>query len=292
MDDGSTDNCLEICKDYKCKDQRIKILHQSNQGVSAARNSGLEAVTGDYIAFVDADDYFHPEMYERLYSLLTEHNADISACFSRGCWDSDYIEPLRDDIEINIYDNLGAIKSIFNPKYGINGVGVVVTNKLFKKSLFNNLEFHTKFRRGEDEHIICYLMQKASKYVITDERLYYYFNRPDSILHAKSTEEENKIDNSNLLEMYDGRLLLFREDKYSEIYNTCLFNMMNMTISFFLNVTDKKIKRLLLKRYRSHFSEFNNRVLRYLSVKDKVRFLTFKINPHIYLFLHLSYGVK
>lgn len=96
VNDGSTDECLEICKEFELKDNRIKVFHQSNQGVSSARNTGLKAVTGDYIAFVDADDYFHPEMYERLYSLLIDNNAaDMSACFSRGCKDSNYTEPLE-----------------------------------------------------------------------------------------------------------------------------------------------------------------------------------------------------
>ena len=133
VDDGSTDNCLQICEEFAERDDRIKVIHQSNQGVSAARNTGLDAATGDYIAFVDSDDYIHPEMYERLYSLLKKHDADMSACFSRGCWDSNYAEPPRDDIEISVYDKVGAIKTVFDPKYEINGTGVVVTNKLYKK---------------------------------------------------------------------------------------------------------------------------------------------------------------
>lgn len=120
VDDGSSDNCLKICKEFADKDDRIKVIHQSNQGVSAARNTGLDMATGDYIAFVDSDDYIHTEMYERLYSLLKKYDADMSACFIRGCWDSNYAEPSRDDIKIRVYDKVGAIKTVFDPKYEIN----------------------------------------------------------------------------------------------------------------------------------------------------------------------------
>ena len=199
---------MQICEEFADKDDRIKVIHQSNQGVSAARNTGLDAATGDYIAFVDSDDYIHSEMYERLYSLLKKHDTDMSACFIRGCWDSDYAEPPRDDIEIRVYDKVGAIKTVFDSKYEINGTGVVVTNKLYKKNLFINLRFSTQFRRGEDEHIICYLMKKVDKFVITDERLYYYFNRSDSAIHRKLTQVQNIREHLDLLNMYYERLFV------------------------------------------------------------------------------------
>lgn len=285
VDDGSTDNCLMICEKFADKDNRFTVIHQSNQGVSVARNTGLGAATGDYIAFVDSDDYIHPEMYERLYSLLKEHDADISACFIRGCWDSNYAEPPRNDIEIRVYDKVGAIQTVFDSKYEISGTGVVVTNKLYKKNIFNNLLFSTQVRRREDEQIICYLMKRVDKFVITDERLYYYFNRPDSIIHRKSNEVQNIRDHLDLLNMYDERLSLFREDEFNNIYNTCFLNMMNLTITAFFNMNDKKIKKSLAKRYCCHFNEFRKKIVSDLSVKDKIRFVTFRIYPQLYMLI-------
>lgn len=288
VDDGSSDNCMQICAKFKDKDERIKVIRQSNKGVSAARNKGLDAAKGDYIAFVDSDDYIHPEMYKRLYLLLKKYDADMSACFIRGCWDSNYTEPPRDDIEIRDYDKIGAIKSVFDSKYEINGTGVVVTNKLYKKKLFNNLRFSTQFKRGEDEQIICYLMKRVDKFVITDERLYYYFNRSDSAIHRKAPEVQNIKDQLDLLNMYDERLSLFKEDEFKDIYNTCFRNMMNLTITAFFNMEDKGIKKILVRRYCCHFNEFRKRIVSDLSVKDKIRFLTFRIYPQFYLLILLA----
>ncbi|ENQ3107464.1 Glycosyl transferase family 2 [Bacillus sp. 491mf] len=285
IDDGSTDNSLQICKESAKREDRIKVIHQSNQGVSSARNMGLDVATGNYIAFVDPDDYIHLDMYERLYSLLKKYNADMSACFSRGCWDSNYAEPPRDDIEISVYDKVGAIKTVFDPKYEINGVGVVVSNKLFKKNLFNNLRFNTQYRRAEDEQIICFLLKRVNKYVITDERLYYYFNRPNSILHSKSTDVQNIKEHLDMLNIYVERLALFREDEFDDIYNICLLNMMNLTITSFFNMNDNKIKKSLVKSYRDQFNEFRKRIFSELTTKDKIRFFTFKIFPQMYILI-------
>ncbi|WP_413307858.1 glycosyltransferase [Bacillus sp. 1P10SD] len=283
IDDGSNDNSLKISEEFAFKDRRIKVITQKNQGVSAARNTGIDASTGNYIAFVDSDDYIHPEMYERLYSLLKKNNADVSACFLRGCWTSNYAEPPKNNVEIRVYDKIGAIKTVFDSKYEINGTGVVVTNKLFKKNLFDNLYFRTDFKRGEDEQIICYLMKKVNKYVITDERMYYYFNRPNSLVHSKSTENSDKLRYLNLLNMYEDRLLLFKEKRFKDIYNNFFLILMNLTISSFINnINDKELQKLLLKRYRNHFNEFFKRCFSDLSTKEKIRFLIFRVYPELY----------
>jgi glycosyltransferase involved in cell wall biosynthesis len=282
VDDGSSDDSLKICKEFVEKDNRVKIISQNNQGVSAARNTGIDNATGEYVAFVDSDDYIHPEMYERLYSLLKKNHADVTACFIRGCWDSNYSEPSRDDIKIEIYNKLGAIKSVFDPKYEINGTGVVVTNKLYKRSIFNNLRFSTDFKTGEDEQIICFIMKKIEKFVITDERLYYYFNRSDSAVHIKTTEMQKTKQQMNLLKMYEERMELFNEDEFLEIYKTCYFILMNLTITSFYYLSDKNVKNLILKRYQSKFNEFSRKILKDMPVKDKIRFLIFRMHPQLY----------
>ena len=80
VDDGSPDNCPEICDEYAKRDKRIKVVHQENGGLSAARNSGVEMANGEFLCFVDSDDYIHPKMYEILYKNLKKFKADISIC--------------------------------------------------------------------------------------------------------------------------------------------------------------------------------------------------------------------
>ena len=80
VDDGSTDRSGAICDEYASRDERIKLIRQSNQGLSVARNVGLDAARGDYIGFVDSDDYIHPETYQILLDALLKYDADLSVC--------------------------------------------------------------------------------------------------------------------------------------------------------------------------------------------------------------------
>ena len=80
VDDGSPDGCGKICDDYTRLDDRIIAVHQENEGLSGARNNGLLFAKGEYIAFVDSDDWLHPEMYERLITLIEEHDLDMARC--------------------------------------------------------------------------------------------------------------------------------------------------------------------------------------------------------------------
>ncbi|MDR0336929.1 MAG: glycosyltransferase [Planctomycetaceae bacterium] len=78
IDDGSTDGCPAICDRYAQQDKRVKVIHQPNAGVAVARNQGLDNVTGEYVSFVDSDDYLHPDMYAELYEAITRNNADLA----------------------------------------------------------------------------------------------------------------------------------------------------------------------------------------------------------------------
>ena len=80
VDDGSTDSSGQICDEYANKDERIKVIHKENGGLSDARNAGLDICTGEYIGFVDSDDYIAKDMYEKLWRSLDKHKADIAAC--------------------------------------------------------------------------------------------------------------------------------------------------------------------------------------------------------------------
>lgn len=80
VDDGSPDNCGAICNEYTKIDSRIITIHQKNEGLSGARNNGLLFAKGDYIAFVDSDDWIHPTMYQTLIDMIEEHNLDIARC--------------------------------------------------------------------------------------------------------------------------------------------------------------------------------------------------------------------
>ena len=94
VDDGSPDNCGEICEEYAQKDSRIKVVHQPNGGLSAARNSGIDIAKGDYLTFIDSDDFVFPHYLEILVKLCQENDADMSVCSSVRCSSNDSLTDL------------------------------------------------------------------------------------------------------------------------------------------------------------------------------------------------------
>ena len=170
VNDGSTDNSFEICKHYKDIDDRICIIDKKNGGLSSARNAGLDIAKGEYIGFVDSDDYIHPQMYELLYNQIIKNKADISMCEFKKVSEFNKKE-LSDKVilnqEVEILNNKEAVF-----KLGENGsvTYVIACNKLYKKSLFNNI----KFKEGiihEDEYIIHRLLYQVKTLVYIKEKL-------------------------------------------------------------------------------------------------------------------------
>ena len=132
VNDGSPDNCGSICEEYALKDQRIKLINKENGGLSDARNFGLDIATGDYICFIDSDDYIDNYYIEKLLYNIIETNSDISVC---DFW---YIDEFgkkwaRKEKEEKIYTSFEAIKDIFTT---LQNTEVMVWNKMYKRSLF------------------------------------------------------------------------------------------------------------------------------------------------------------
>lgn len=177
VDDGSPDNCGKICDEYAQKDHRIEVIHKSNGGLSDARNKGLEIAKGEYIGFVDSDDYIEADMYEVLYNLLKQYNADVSICnfytVSQG-----KISIKNADNGINEYNRIEILKEILLDK----NIQSYAWNKLYKKELFDEIKYPIG-KKYEDIGTTFYLLEKCNKVVVTGKSEYYYINRQDSIVN-------------------------------------------------------------------------------------------------------------
>ena len=92
VDKESPDNCPKICDDYAKKDKRIKVIHQKNKGLSGARNTGMEFATGEYIAFIDSDDWIEKTMLQTLFSTAEKHNSDVAVCNVNLCYPNGKVE--------------------------------------------------------------------------------------------------------------------------------------------------------------------------------------------------------
>lgn len=177
VDDGSPDNCGKICDEYAKKDHRIEVIHKSNGGLSDARNKGLEIAKGEYIGFVDSDDYIEADMYEVLYNLLEQYNADVSICnfytVSQG-----KISIKNAYNGINEYNRIEILKEILLDK----NIQSYAWNKLYKKELFDEIKYPIG-KKYEDIGTTFYLLEKCNKVVVTGKSEYYYINRQDSIVN-------------------------------------------------------------------------------------------------------------
>ena len=177
VDDGSPDNCGKICDEYAQKDHRIEVIHKSNGGLSDARNKGLEIAKGEYIGFVDSDDYIEADMYEVLYNLLKQYNADVSICnfytVSQG-----KISIKNADNGINEYNRIEILKEVLLD----NNIQSYAWNKLYKKELFDEIKYPIG-KKYEDIGTTFYLLEKCNKVVVTGKSEYYYINRQDSIVN-------------------------------------------------------------------------------------------------------------
>lgn len=178
VDDGSRDRCPEICDAWAKKDARIRVIHKENGGLSSARNAGLAVATGEYIGFVDSDDYIHPRMYEILLGALEENGVKMASCLST---------PVKADGELpeNIQNTDIVVLSVDQMLDGIfrKQIGTAVWRKLYEKSIFENIRF-PEGETNEDYPLIVPIARASGGMVWVKQVLYGYRVREGSITNS------------------------------------------------------------------------------------------------------------
>ncbi|MEH7159013.1 glycosyltransferase family 2 protein [Neobacillus drentensis] len=273
INDGSPDNCGEICNDFARMDNRIKVLHKENGGLSDARNAGLNIAQGEYIAFVDGDDWIEKDMYKILYQNIKKYNADISVCKYREV--SGYSE--IDSVITNnckVFNNKEAFDCLFNNKYFASHA----CDKLYKKELFDNIQY-PKGKLYEDMFTTYKLFEKINKVVYSNYIGYNYFQRKDGIVKSKF-----KIEKLDYLNAFEGIFDLC-VDKYPQSKKavTSAFILANISLLGEMcrdNFRDKIIKSNIEKKVRKHLLFFccNGNV----PIKSKVIAIVIAINYRIF----------
>lgn len=182
VDDGSTDDSSKLCDEYSQKDSRIRVIHKQNGGLSSARNAGLDVVAGEWILFVDGDDYLDKSAVERLMVIAEKYeNADFIQFLycetDEHSWKADFRQIANEEVCTDTY-------SFFNKLRELGGAAASSCTKLFKKELFDNLRF-TEGIWYEDEDLMTRLLPMCRKIVYTDLVLYGYVMRHGSIIHSE-----------------------------------------------------------------------------------------------------------
>lgn len=186
VDDGSTDNSYSICKEYEKLDSRIISLHQKNSGVSCARNIGVHMCNGDYIGFVDSDDYIESTMYEKVLTLMESTKSMIGVC--NYSYEDDNFNCIADYNCNNMTFDSNHFPKYMIDYFSINGF---IWNKLYKRELIINtkgqLEFSNNIKMLEDNLFNYEIYHKNQKFlcVYTNEKLYHYVQYNDSTCNKK-----------------------------------------------------------------------------------------------------------
>lgn len=177
IDDGSQDRCGEICDEYAKKDGRVRVFHTENRGLSASRNLGLREAKGEFIGFVDSDDWIEPEMYDVLLRKMKETDADICVC---GYWSEGVSSTIQFHYPDALYSGKEALTALIHGK-----IGNYTWNKLYKRDVFEGISFPIG-RLYEDVDTLCEVLSNSSSVAVLDTVKYHYRQRADSITNSHS----------------------------------------------------------------------------------------------------------
>lgn len=265
VDDGSPDNCPEICDEYTEKDNRVHVIHLDNGGPSVARNAGIDWAfansDSEWICFIDGDDWVHHCYLEVLITQAKRYLADISMCgfLKKDCYCMDHLLS-------------GDSSQMLSPEEAyVDFYGICMSpwSKIYRKNLFANLRFPVG-KIHEDAFITHLLTFSASKIAVSDEFLYYYYHNPNSITRSKWSPKR-----LTEIEAHEQRLLFFKDKNFPNAYKrevkAYLYALYNQVQA--LNCVDEYIK------YKRQLSKKLRKVL----VKNcRMGLFELKSNAHIY----------
>ena len=267
VDDGSPDNCPQICDEYAAKDKRIVVIHKENGGLSDARNVGLDISKGEYISFVDSDDWVSLDYINELYSSLIKVHADIAIINHKHVTDILINENERKH-PLKIFLKQQALFKLIVKQYQ---PFVTSWGKLYRKELFKNIRFPVG-KCHEDEFTSHLLINAASKVVYLNRILYFYYQRPNSI-----TKGSHILD---LIEAFENRLKFTIDNNLQNFIPYAASNLcwkyLNLCYEKHLNKGD--YKQILIK------ARENQSLMRIRKMTDFALFI-FLQHPKLYFFI-------
>lgn len=247
VDDGSTDGSPAICDVYAGLDNRIRVIHKKNGGLSDARNCGLEVARGEYVAFVDSDDYVNERFIEFLYNAMEDCNAQIAVCSYQKVYDTPIAKSELPKYVIEEKNSISFLESLYQGKY--SDMGFVAWNKLYKRQLFveNNI-LYPKGRIYEDTFTTYKLLYFAEGIAIVDYPLYCYRMRSGSIMQSKIMMDRCRDWIDSDLSAVD----FFREKREQRLFDLALNAFLRSQIIQYKMLTknDKEWARYILNSYR------------------------------------------
>jgi len=266
IDDGSTDSSLKLCEEYQRKDNRIKVFHKENGGVSSARNLGLKVAAGDYISFIDPDDWVEDNYLEVLYNCLVERKADITYCLPNDC------NAIADG-EIVEYPNPA---KYFADKH----FNCPVWGGLFSRKILQGIYFDEKIFVGEDSLFNATALRNSHVVFRVNLGLYHYVTYASSALHGKFSLKKLSDLTAwrKIIDLYNGQKL--KQDSAKAHYGMRCYSF--ICTYYFDKIFKQDYYKSVLKEYRANYKNvirFENNFFKRFAYK------LFYCVPRIYIHL-------
>lgn len=237
VDDGSPDNCGDICDEYAKQDNRINVVHKENGGLSSARNAGMKIMKGDFVTFLDSDDYLHKDTLKTLVGYAEKYDAQLVQCdFVRG--DETKFPIWKDDEKVTEYDN-HTIFTKFVAK-------IIVCGKLYKRDLLDGIIMPEGII-NEDDWTTWKLYYRASKIIVTNRPLYYYTVNPNSIMSSAKEKPDTRYYGA-----YDERIQFFVVNKEKKLEDV---SRLQFCKSLLLSYSNKQLTKKQRKEIRTRFKD-------------------------------------
>lgn len=245
IDDGSTDESGRICDEYAQKDSRIKVIHQPNCGAAAAKNAGLQAANGEYLSFVDSDDFLEPGANTHMVQLLRENEADVVQCAYRDVFKDHTAEHYLSQ-QKNVLSAADYL-ALFTKDWTC----ALLWNKLYKRSLFDGIFFETG-HKIDDEYFTYRGIMNAGKIVQDDRIVYNYRKRASSVMFSPTSARQIVSDRIDYLSKR-RKIVIERFPQLRAVYDSHFLDMM-IILSRDENATAENIQ-MIRQHLKSYFRE-------------------------------------
>lgn len=274
VDDGSEEKTALLCNQLKQQDKRIKVIHQKNKGVSCARNKGIDIAKGEYITFVDADDYIDEKMIKVLLTNLRKYDADISMC--------KYNEIYRDKkICINKVSEIIKIQEVPDVLIDFfekNEIGWNVWGKMYKREIVGTTRFLEGKRTAEDMYFLYQVLKKTKRLVIKENALYNYVKWDTSTMNSKNIDKF--FDTFSLIQK------VYEDSEVSEVYN-------ESKLKFYLCKSLWFFKLIVVKGTKNNNEEIEMRRKKFLNnLQNKKIKCSFREKWELLLLNKTKFGFK
>jgi len=287
INDGSTDNSLEVCKKFAESDTRIEVIDKANGGLSDARNTGISQARGTYLSFVDSDDFVHERYIEKLYSCIKRDGSDMSVCGFCFVYESDVAEGAAALTEMTrgspdaCPDFAGLPEGVYDPATVMKTISatplVVAWNKLYRRELFDHIRFPVG-RLHEDEFVIHHLIDACDRISVTADNLYFYLQRAASITGARFT-----VRHLDVLDAYDERICYYlRNNTYELMKCTCLGYIRRYVEAYCKLPGDIPENILCRKQCKERFLTHRKEMFQYGGFSIGMRYLLAAASPKCY----------